>query len=114
MPAAPAGDEVEGRNRRTEAEVQSLEAWKDQESAARAQTADQVSALQGQLTEANVRAERAEQQVQAQIQTIPGQVDAEVAKNKPRPTRSISRASSSRWAGFTALETVSRDHSMTV
>src|SRR5579863_4325710 len=78
---APAADGVRSEIDQLKAEVQSLEAWKDQESAARAQTADQVSALQNQLADANARAARAEEQVEAQIQTIPGTVDAEVAKS---------------------------------
>src|SRR5271169_1012184 len=82
--AAPAADGVRSEIDERKAEVQSLEAWKDQESAARAQTTEQVSALQSQLSDANARAVRAEQQVQAQIQTIPGAVDAEIAKSKPK------------------------------
>jgi len=111
--AAPASDGVKSELESLKAEVQSLEAWKDQESAARAQTADQVAALQGQLTEANARAERAEQQVQAQIQTIPGQVDAEVAKTKPKTDALYIKGIKFTLGGFTALETVSRDRSMT-
>jgi hypothetical protein len=111
--AAPAADGVRSEIDQLKAEVQSLEAWKDQESAARAQTADQVSALQGQLSEANARAERAEQQVQAQIQTIPGQVVAEVAKSKPKTDALYIKGIKFTLGGFTALETISRDHSMT-
>jgi hypothetical protein len=111
--AAPAGDGVKGEIDALRAEVQSLEAWKDQESAARAQTADQVAQLQGQLGDANARAARAEQQVQAQIETIPGQVDAEVAKTKPKTDALYIKGVKFTLGGFTALETVSRDHSMT-
>src|SRR5271156_2695599 len=64
---APASDGVKSQIDELRAEVQSLEAWKNEESAARAQTADQVAALQGQLSEANARAQQAEQQVAAQI-----------------------------------------------
>ncbi|HLY80615.1 MAG TPA: hypothetical protein VKQ70_14640, partial [Caulobacteraceae bacterium] len=110
---APAADGVRSEIDELKAEVQSLEAWKDQESAARAQTSDQVAALQGQLSEANARAERAEQQVQAQIQTIPGQVDAEVAKAKPKTDALYIKGIKFTLGGFTALETVSRDRSMT-
>ena len=112
--AAPASDGVKTELDSLKAEVQSLEAWKDQESAARAQTADQVAALQGQLTEANARAERAEQQVQAQIQTIPGEVDAEVAKTKPKMDTALPiKGVKFTLGGFAALETVTRDRNMT-
>ncbi len=83
--AAPAADGVRSEIDELKAEVQSLEAWKDQETAARAQTQEQLTQVQGQLADANERATRAEQQVQAQIQTIPGAVATEVAKNKPKP-----------------------------
>ena len=111
--AAPVADGVKSEIDALKAEVQSLEAWKDQESAARAQTSDQVAALQGQLTEANARAAHAEEQVQAQIQTIPGEVDAEVAKTKPKSDALYIKGIKFTLGGFTALETVSRDHSMT-
>jgi gas vesicle protein len=112
-PPAPAADGVRSEIDELKAEVQSLEAWKDQESAARAQTADQVSALQNQLSDANARAERAEEQVQAQIQTIPGAVDAEVAKTKARTDALYIKGIKFTLGGFTALETVSRDRNMT-
>jgi gas vesicle protein len=111
--AAPAAEGVKSEIEELEAEVHSLEAWKDQESAARVQTSDQVAALQSQLTEANTRAERAEQQVQAQIQTIPGEVDAEVAKSKPKTDALYIKGVKFTLGGFAALETVTRDRSMT-
>lgn len=110
---APAGDGVKSELEALKAEVQSLEAWKDQESAARAQTADQVSALQNQLSDATARAERAEEQVQAQIQTIPGAVDAEVAKTKHGNDAIYIKGIKFTLGGFAALETVTRDHNMT-
>jgi len=111
--APAAADGVKSEIDELKAEVQSLEAWKDQESAARAQTADQVSALQSQLSEANARAERAEEQVQAQIQTIPGQVDAEVARRHPKEDALYIKGVKFTLGGFTALETVTRDRNMT-
>ena len=95
------------------AEVQSLEAWKDQETAARAQTTEQVSQLQGALSDANARADRAEQQVQAQIQTIPGEVDAEVDKTRVKTDALYIKGIKFTLGGFAALETVTRDHNMT-
>jgi TolA-binding protein len=78
---APADNTVKDEVEQLKAQVQSLEAWKDQESASRAQTQAQVQQLQGQLAEANARAQQAQEQVQAQIQTIPGEVESQVAKN---------------------------------
>ena len=84
--AAPAANEgVRSEVEELEAEVHTLEARMNEETASRVQTAAQVSALQSQLADANARADRAEQQVQAQIETIPGAVQTEVAKNKPKP-----------------------------
>jgi gas vesicle protein len=83
--AAPADDAVKGEVEQLKAEVQSLEAWKDQETASHAQTQAQVQQLQGQLADANARAQQAQEQVQAQIQTIPGEVETQVAKNE-KPT----------------------------
>jgi gas vesicle protein len=79
------GDGVKSDVDQLKAEVQSLEAWKDQEMASRAQTQAQVQQLQGQLADANARAQQAQEQVQAQIQTIPGEVETQVAKNE-KPT----------------------------
>jgi gas vesicle protein len=83
--AAPADDTVKDEVEQLKAQVQSLEAWKDQETASRAQTQAQVQQLQGQLADANARAQQAQEQVQAQIQTIPGEVATQVAKNE-KPT----------------------------
>jgi hypothetical protein len=70
-------------------EVQSLQAWKEQETAdrqaERAQTQAQMQEMQGQLATAQARAARAEAQVQTQIQTIPGEVQEQVAKAQPKP-----------------------------
>ena len=110
--AAPAADGVRSEVDQLKAEVASLEAWKDQESAARAQTTDQVAALQNQLADANARASRAEEQVEAQIQTIPGTVDAEVAKSHVKTDALYIKGIKFTLGGFTALETVTRDHNM--
>jgi len=106
------GDGVKSDIDELKAEVQSLEAWKNQEAAARAQTAEQVSQLQGALSDANARADRAEQQVEAQIQTIPGQVDAEVDKTRVKTDALYIKGIKFTLGGFAALETVTRDHNM--
>ena len=83
--AAPANDAVKDEVEELKAEVQSLEAWKDQETVSRSQTQAQVQQLQGQLADANARAQQAQEQVEAQIQTLPGEVETQVAKNE-KPT----------------------------
>jgi hypothetical protein len=66
-------------------EVQALQAWRDQETATRQADQQQLQQVQGQLAEAQARADRAEAQVANQIQTIPGVVDTAVAKATPKP-----------------------------
>jgi hypothetical protein len=95
------------------AEVQALEAWRDQQTAANSQTQAQVQQLQGQLADANARADRAEQRVAAEIQTIPGAVDTAVAKAKPKSDALYIKGIKFSLGGFTALETVTRDRNMT-
>jgi hypothetical protein len=90
------------------AEVQSLEAWKDQEAAEHAQTQQQVQQLQGQLTESNNRLAQAEAQVESQIQTIPGDVDAEVRKHAPKTDKIYYKGITLTLGGFAAAETVYR------
>ena len=90
------------------AEVQSLEAWKDQEAADHAQTQQQVQQLQGQLAESNNRLAQAEAQVEAQIQTIPGDVDAEVAKHAPKTDKIYYKGVTLTLGGFAAAESVYR------
>ena len=90
------------------AEVQSLEAWKDQESADHAQTQQQVQQLQGQLAESNNRLAQAEAQVESQIQTIPTDVDAEVAKHAPKTDKIYYKGITLTLGGFAAAESVYR------
>jgi hypothetical protein len=111
--AAPASDGVKGEIAELRAEVQALEAWKDQEGASRAEAQAQMQEAQGRLAEANARAERAQQQLAAQIQTIPGAVDAEVAKVKTKSDALYIKGIKFTLGGFTALETITRDRNMT-
>jgi hypothetical protein len=83
--APPVDSALKSEVETLKAQVDALQAREDQDATARQQTQDQVQALQGQLAQANARAERAEQQVQAQIETIPGVVDTAVAKATPKP-----------------------------
>jgi hypothetical protein len=90
------------------AEVQSLEAWKDQETADHAATQQQVQQLQGQLAESNNRLSQAEAQVEAQIQTIPGDVDSEVKKHAPKTDKIYYKGITLTLGGFAAAESVYR------
>jgi len=112
--ARPAADGVKRSEiDELKAEVQSLEAWKEQQTAASSQTQAQVQQLEGQLADANARADRAEQRVAAEIQTIPGAVDTAVAKAKPKSDALYIKGIKFTLGGFTALETVTRDRNMT-
>ena len=111
--ARPAADGVKGELAELRAEVSSLEAWKDQETSERSQTQAQVQQLQGQLADADARASRAEQQVAAEIQTIPGTIDADVARGKGKTDALYIKGIKFTLGGFTALETVTRDRNMT-
>src|SRR5215469_12393050 len=84
------------------AEVQALEAWKDQQAANNAQTQQQVQQLQGQLADANARAERAQAEVQSQIQTIPGAIDTAVAAAKPKTDKIYYKGITLTLGGFAA------------
>jgi hypothetical protein len=90
------------------AEVQSLESWKEQEAADHAATQQQVQQLQGALADANNRAQQAEAQVAAQIETIPGVVDTEVAKHKPKTDKIYYKGITLTLGGFAAAESVYR------
>jgi hypothetical protein len=90
------------------AQVQALNAWKDQETADRAQTQQQVQQLQGQLADANARADRAQAEVQSQIQTIPGAIDQAVAAAKPKTDKIYYKGITLTLGGFAAAEGVYR------
>jgi hypothetical protein len=105
---APADASVKDDVAALKAEVQSLEAWKEQESADRAATQQQVQQLQGQLAESNHRLAQAEAQVETQIQTIPGDVDAEVKKHAPKTDKIYYKGVTLTLGGFAAAESVYR------
>lgn len=100
--------EVKGDVDSLKAEVASLEAWKDQETADRAQTQAQVDQLKGQLAEADARAASAEAKVAEQIQTIPGDVQAAVAKAAPKTDKIYYKGITLTLGGFAAAEAVYR------
>jgi hypothetical protein len=100
--------EVKGDVDSLKAEVAALESWKDQETADRAQTQAQVDQLKGQLADADARASRAEAQVAAQIQTIPGDVQSAVAKAVPKTDKIYYKGITLTLGGFAAAEAVYR------
>jgi gas vesicle protein len=89
-------------------QVAALEDWKNQQAQTQAQTQAQVSDLQGQLTQANARAEHAEQQVAAEIQTLPTQVDTDIAKHAPKTDKIYYKGITLTLGGFAAAEGVYR------
>ena len=91
-------------------EVQSLKASRDTEASSQAQSQAQIDQLKGQLADADARAQAAQQRVDSTIQTIPGEVKAEVAKNTPPSDKLYFHGASLQIAGFTALETIFRQH----
>jgi hypothetical protein len=103
-PAAATKSEID----ELKAEVEALKAQQDQQSAQQAQTQAQLQQLQGQLSEANARADKAEAQVQAQIETIPGAVQQEVAKQKPKTDKLYYKGVTITLGGFAAAESVYR------
>ena len=80
--AAPADDKVAALS----SEVETLETRLESETLAREQLQTQVQAAQNQAAAAQADADAAHQQLQAQIQTIPGEVSSAIAANKPKPT----------------------------
>ena len=109
---AAANAEVRSEVEQLKAEVQALEAWKEQQDAQHQQDQQQLNEVKGQLADANARAQAAEAQVQSQIQTIPTQVDAEVAKAKPKTDALYIKGVKVTLGGFVAAETITRDHNM--
>jgi len=90
------------------AEIDALKAQQEQQGAAQAQTQAQLQQLQSQLADANTRADRAEAQVQAQIETIPGEVQTEAAKYKPKTDKIYYKGITVTLGGFAAAESVYR------
>jgi hypothetical protein len=108
--SAAAAERAEMKNEVDELkqQVAALEDWKNQQAQTQAQTQAQVSDLQGQLTQANARADHAEQQVAAEIETLPTQVDADVAKHTPKTDKIYYKGITLTIGGFAAAETVYR------
>jgi hypothetical protein len=100
--------EVKGDVDALKAEVASLEAWKDQEAADRAQTQAQVEQLKGQLADADARAASAEAKVNEQIQTIPGDIQTAVARAAPKTDKIYYKGITLTLGGFAAAEAVYR------
>jgi hypothetical protein len=105
-----ASAQLQGEISELKAEVQGLQSWKDAQASNQAQTEAQMSQLKAQLADADARAAAAQQRVDAQIETIPGEVHEEVAKAAPKTDKLYIKGVSLQFGGFTALETIYRSH----
>jgi len=105
---ASSNAELKSEVEQLKAAVQSLEAWRDSQVEKSQEDQAKLQQLQAQLDDANARAAQAEAQAQAQIQTIPAQVDAEVAKNKPKTDKIYYKGITVTLGGFAAAESVYR------
>ena len=94
-------------------EVEALKARLDAETVAREQTEAQVQAAQSQAAAAQADAQAARSQLAEQIQTIPGEVGAAVAANKPKTDKVYYKGVTVTLGGFAAAETASRSHDQT-
>ncbi len=105
-------DPMKAQVQELQAEIQQLKAQQDQQAATQAQTQAQVQQLNGQLQAANARADQAQAQLQEQIQTIPGQVNQQVAqqvaKHAPRKDVIQYKGLTIQLGGFSAAESVYR------
>ena len=90
------------------AEVQTLESRLDAESLAREQLQGQVQSATAQAQAAQADAQAAHQQLAEQIQTIPGEVKADVAAAQPHDGKAHSKGVTLTLGGFAAAESVYR------
>ena len=90
------------------AEVETLESRLDAESLAREQMQGQVQAAQTQAQAAQADAQTAHQQLAEQIQTIPGQVQADIAAEQPKDGKIHYKGVTLTLGGFAAAESVYR------
>lgn len=105
---AAANAELKSEVEQLKAAVQSLEAWRDSQAEKSQEDRQKMQQLQAQLDDANARLAQAQAQDQAQIQTIPAQVDAEVAKAKPKTDKIYYKGVTVTLGGFAAAEAVYR------
>jgi hypothetical protein len=115
-PAAAAPDhssQLQSEIDELKAEVQSLKSSRDAQAANQAQDDTQISQLRSQLADADARAQAAQARVDAQIDTIPGEVKQEVAKAAPKTDKLYIKGATLQFGGFTALETVFRSKAET-
>jgi hypothetical protein len=94
-------------------EVEDLKARLDAEAAARTEAQTQVTQAQAQAAQAMADAKAARDQLAEQIQTIPGDVQVEVAKNKPKTDKLYVHGVSVTLGGFAAMEGAWRSHDET-
>jgi len=96
-----------------QAQIQTLTARADEQARQHADDQSQIAQLHQQLADADSHAQAAQARVDAQIQTIPGEVQAEVAKEAPKTDKLYVHGASLQFGGFTALESVFRSHAET-
>ena len=105
--------ELQGEIDELKSEVQSLKASRDMQAANQAQNDSQITQLKAQLSDADARAQSAQARVDAQIETIPGEVHEEVVKAAPKTDKLYIKGATLQFGGFTALETIFRSHAET-
>ena len=103
--SAPMG---EGKVEALTAEVETLENRLTAESQAREALQGQVQAAQAQAAQAQADAQAAHQQLAEQIQTIPGEVKADVAAAQPHDGKAHYKGVTLTVGGFAAAESVYR------
>ncbi len=90
-----------------------VQAVQSTQAAAQAQTEQQLAATRDQAAQATARADRAEAQVQGQIQTIPSEVHAEVEAAKPKTDKLYYKGIGITLGGFLAAEGIYRSRAET-
>ena len=93
--------------------MQAVQSWRETQTAAQAQTEQQLAATREQAAQATARADRAEAQVQGQIQTIPTEVTAAVEAAKPKTDKLYYKGIGITLGGFLAAEGIYRSRAET-
>ena len=93
--------------------METLKARLDAEAAARTDAQTQVTQAQAQAAQAMADAKAARDQLAEQIQTIPGDVQVEVEKSKPKTDKLYVHGVSVTLGGFAAMEGAWRSHDET-
>jgi len=91
-----------------EAQVQALQSWRNEQAQQHAEDQQQLAGLRQQLADTQARADAAEADAHAQIQTIPGAVRSEIAAEKPKDGKIHYKGVTLTVGGFAAAEGVYR------